>query len=66
VYRKLPYDPVRDFTPVTPLFRNSFFIVVGAARPTRMSATSLPRRRLRRASWPMPPSLSAVPATSAR
>jgi len=35
VYRKLPYDPVRDFTPVTPLFRNSFFIVVGANSPYR-------------------------------
>jgi tripartite-type tricarboxylate transporter receptor subunit TctC len=33
VYRKLPYDPVRDFHPVTPLFRNSFFIVVGANAP---------------------------------
>lgn len=30
IYRKLPYDPVRDFHPVTPLFRNSFFVVVGA------------------------------------
>lgn len=30
VYSKLPYDPVKDFRPVTPLFRNSFFIVVGA------------------------------------
>lgn len=30
VYRKLPYDPLRDFQPVTPLFRNSFFIVVGS------------------------------------
>lgn len=29
IYSKLPYDPGRDFRPVTPLFRNSFFIVVG-------------------------------------
>jgi tripartite-type tricarboxylate transporter receptor subunit TctC len=30
VYSKLPYNPVKDFQPVTPLFRNSFFIVVSA------------------------------------
>jgi len=33
VYKKLPYDPVKDFQPVTPLFRNSFFIVVGTNAP---------------------------------
>lgn len=35
VYRKLPYDPVRDFQPVTSLFRNSFFIVVSSQSPYR-------------------------------
>lgn len=33
VYRKLPYDPVKDFMPVTPLFRNSFFVVVSSNSP---------------------------------
>jgi tripartite-type tricarboxylate transporter receptor subunit TctC len=35
IYRNLPYDPVRDFAPITPLFRNSFFVVVGANSPYR-------------------------------
>jgi len=30
LYKKLPYDPVRDFDPITPLFRNYFFVVVPA------------------------------------
>ena len=33
IYRNLPYDPVKDFTPITPLFRNSFFVVVGTGSP---------------------------------
>ncbi|HKC43185.1 MAG TPA: tripartite tricarboxylate transporter substrate binding protein [Burkholderiales bacterium] len=33
VYKSLPYDPAKDFEPVTPLFRNHFFVVVGAASP---------------------------------
>jgi tripartite-type tricarboxylate transporter receptor subunit TctC len=28
IYRTLPYDPVKDFDPIVPLFRNHFFIVV--------------------------------------
>ena len=30
LYKKLPYDPVKDFDAVTPLFRNYFFVVVPA------------------------------------
>jgi len=33
VYKSLPYDPAKDFEPVTPLFRNHFFVVVGVASP---------------------------------
>ena len=28
LYKTLPYDPVKDFDPVTPLFRNYFFVTV--------------------------------------
>ena len=33
VYKSLPYHPAKDFEPVTPLFRNHFFVVVGVASP---------------------------------
>jgi len=33
VYKSLPYDPAKDFVPVTPLFRNHFFVVVGVTSP---------------------------------
>ncbi len=33
VYKAMPYDPVKDFETITPLFRNHFFIVVPAASP---------------------------------
>ncbi len=33
IYHHLPYDPVKDFAPITPLFRNSFFVVVGVNSP---------------------------------
>lgn len=33
IYRKMPYDPSKDFVAVTPLFRNYFFVVVPAAAP---------------------------------
>ncbi len=33
IYRNLPYDPVKDFAPITPLFRNSFFAIVGSNSP---------------------------------
>jgi tripartite-type tricarboxylate transporter receptor subunit TctC len=33
VYKSLPYDPVKDFEPITPLFRNHFFVVVATNSP---------------------------------
>jgi tripartite-type tricarboxylate transporter receptor subunit TctC len=33
VYKSMPYDPVKDFETITPLFRNHFFIVVPTASP---------------------------------
>jgi tripartite-type tricarboxylate transporter receptor subunit TctC len=33
LYKKLPYDPVKDFDPVAPLLRNYFFIAVPATSP---------------------------------
>jgi tripartite-type tricarboxylate transporter receptor subunit TctC len=31
VYKSMPYDPVKDFDPIIPLFRNHFFVVVPTA-----------------------------------
>ncbi|WP_457425465.1 Bug family tripartite tricarboxylate transporter substrate binding protein [Roseateles sp. P5_E7] len=33
LFKKLPYDPVRDFEPVAPLFRTYFFVAVAANSP---------------------------------
>jgi tripartite-type tricarboxylate transporter receptor subunit TctC len=33
IYRNLPYDPAKDFAPLTTLFRNSFFAIVGSNSP---------------------------------
>ena len=33
VFKKLPYDPVKDFEPVAPLYFTNFFIVVAADSP---------------------------------
>ena len=30
LFKKLPYDPVKDFEPIAPLFRTYFFVGVGA------------------------------------
>jgi tripartite-type tricarboxylate transporter receptor subunit TctC len=38
IYRHLPYDPVKDFAPITPLFRNSFFVIVGTNSPYKSVA----------------------------
>jgi len=40
LYSKLPFDPVRDFTPVAPIYTTNFFIVVSANSPWR-SVTDL-------------------------
>ena len=33
LYKQLPFDPVKDFEPVAPLYTTNFFIVVGANSP---------------------------------
>lgn len=33
LYKQLPFDPVKDFEPVAPLYTTNFFIVVGANAP---------------------------------
>ncbi len=33
LYKQLPFDPVKDFEPVAPLYSTHFFIVVGADSP---------------------------------
>jgi tripartite-type tricarboxylate transporter receptor subunit TctC len=33
LYKQLPFDPVKDFEPVTPLYSTHFFVVVGANSP---------------------------------
>jgi tripartite-type tricarboxylate transporter receptor subunit TctC len=38
LYKKLPFDPVRDFEPVTGLYTTGFFIVVGANSPWKSVA----------------------------
>jgi tripartite-type tricarboxylate transporter receptor subunit TctC len=38
LYKKLPFDPVRDFSPVAGLYTTGFFIVVGANSPWKSAA----------------------------
>ena len=38
LYKKLPYDPVRDFVPVTPLSNNAFVLVVAPSFPANSVA----------------------------
>jgi tripartite-type tricarboxylate transporter receptor subunit TctC len=33
LFKKLPYDPVKDFDQIAPMFRTYFFVGVGAASP---------------------------------
>lgn len=33
VFKQLPYDPMKDFEPVTPLYSTNFFVVVAANSP---------------------------------
>jgi len=35
LFRKLPYDPVKDYVPVSGLYRTAFFVVVSSASPIR-------------------------------
>lgn len=38
LYKQLPFDPVKDFEPVTPLYSTNFFVVVGANSPWKNMA----------------------------
>ncbi|MFM9971574.1 MAG: Bug family tripartite tricarboxylate transporter substrate binding protein [Burkholderiales bacterium] len=38
LYKKLPYDPVKDFTPVTTLFQGTFLLMVNTTSPHRSVA----------------------------
>ena len=38
LFKKLPYDPVKDFTPVTTLYRTTFVMMVNAAAPWKNMA----------------------------
>jgi tripartite-type tricarboxylate transporter receptor subunit TctC len=38
LFKKLPYDPVKDFTPVTTLFQGNFILMVNAGSPHRSVA----------------------------
>ena len=42
VFKKLPYDPVKDFEPVAPLYFTNFFIVVAADSPWKDVGTDKP------------------------
>lgn len=33
LYKRMPFDPVKDFEPVAPLYTTNFFVVVGAGAP---------------------------------
>ncbi|WP_157667672.1 Bug family tripartite tricarboxylate transporter substrate binding protein [Comamonas serinivorans] len=54
LFKRLPYDPERDFTPLLPLFRTHFFIAVGRHSPHHTLADLLAeaqRARLTYGSW---------------
>jgi len=38
LFRKLPYDPVKDYVPVGGLYRTSFFVVVSSGSPVKSVA----------------------------
>ena len=39
LFKKVPYDPVKDFTPVTTMYRTTFFLMVNAGSPHRSVAS---------------------------
>jgi len=47
LFKKLPYDPVRDFKPLAPLFRTYFFVAVAANSPFRTVGDILAQARAR-------------------
>jgi len=64
LFKKLPYDPVKDFTPVTTLYRTTFFLMVNAKSPHRTVAelTAAMRAAGNKASYGYgsPPALAAA------
>ena len=64
LFKKLPYDPVKDFTPVTTLYRTTFFLMVNAKSPHRTVAelTAAMRAAGNKASYGFgsPPALAAA------
>lgn len=38
LFKKLPFDPIKDFTPVTPITKLAFVLVVGPNSPARSAA----------------------------
>ncbi|MDB5847346.1 MAG: hypothetical protein JWP29_1098, partial [Rhodoferax sp.] len=48
LYKQLPFDPVKDFEPVAPLYTTNFFIVVGANSPYRNVADLVAAARARK------------------
>jgi tripartite-type tricarboxylate transporter receptor subunit TctC len=58
LYRQLPFDPVRDFEPVAPLYSTYFFIVVAADSPWKsvadlMAAAKVKKGELTYGTWGM-------------
>jgi tripartite-type tricarboxylate transporter receptor subunit TctC len=47
LYKKLPYDPVRDFEMVSPLFRNYFFVVLPSSSKWRGMADLIADARVK-------------------
>ena len=69
-FKKLPYDPVKDFTPVTTLQRGYFILVVRADAPWRTVAelTEAMRKKGDKASYGFgsPPALASAELYNAR
>ncbi len=70
LFKKLPYDPVKDFTPVTTLYRTTFFLMVDSKSPHRTVAglTEALRAAGSKASYGYgrPPALAAAEFYKAR
>jgi len=68
LFKKLPYDLMRDFEPITPMLRNYFFVVVSVDSPLRSTGDLLQAARANAPSLARSPTVrgsSAVPDTSA-
>ena len=64
LFKKVPYDPIKDFTPVTTLWRGNFILMVNAGSPFRTVAELIEGLRTKgsKASYGYgsPPALSAA------